>query len=251
MSVWEAVTWDIARAGGLTAYLLLTLAVALGLMLSLRLQSPRWPRIINNELHNFLTLLAAVFTGVHVLAVWIDPFTHFGWNEILLPFVSSYRPFWMAFGIVGLYLGIAIGISTWLRPRIGYAVWRRLHVLTLALYGLVTVHGIATGSDTRTWWALALYLGSLAVVGTLFVSRMRKRPEARSGTTTRAMPASSAGTAQRGPMAPGARRAVSLPQPPRSARYGVSPAVAPVRQDGDPCRAPNTPNAQGYLRKLT
>lgn len=208
MSIWEAVTWDVARAGGLTAYLVLTLAVALGLALSLKLQSPRWPRIINSELHNFLTLLASIFTGVHILAVAMDPFTHFGLNEILLPFASTYRPFWMAFGIVALYLGIAIGISTWLRPRIGYALWRRLHVLTLVVYGLVTVHGIFTGSDTRTWWALGLYLASLILVGTLFVRRMRisqqpQNPAVRSpGAGVPGVPASPNGQMRVRPAAP-------------------------------------------------
>lgn len=172
MSVWEAVTWDVARAGGVTAYILLTLAVAVGLALTLHWQSNRWPRLINSELHNFLTLLALVFVGVHVLAVWVDPFTHFGWNEMLVPLASHYRPVWMAFGIVGLYLGLAIGLSTWLRSSIGYAWWRRLHVLTLALYALVTVHGIATGSDTRTWWGIALYVTSVALVGGLTWRRL-------------------------------------------------------------------------------
>src|SRR5215831_19142441 len=78
MSVWEAITWDVARAGGFTAYILLTLAVALGLALTLQIQSSRWPRLINSELHNYLTLLSLVFVGVHVLAVWVDPFTRFG-----------------------------------------------------------------------------------------------------------------------------------------------------------------------------
>src|SRR5574340_1584585 len=87
MSTWQAVTWNIARTGGFTAYLLLTLSVALGLALSMQLQSPgRWPRLVNSELHNFLTLLALVFTGIHVLAVLVDPFTHFGWYEVLIPF---------------------------------------------------------------------------------------------------------------------------------------------------------------------
>ncbi|HZS79331.1 MAG TPA: ferric reductase-like transmembrane domain-containing protein [Ktedonobacteraceae bacterium] len=173
-SIWQAVTWDVARAGGFTAFGLLTLSVALGLALSLQIQSPRWPRIINNELHNFLTLLALIFTGVHVLAVWIDPFTNFGWNEVFIPFVSHYRPIWMALGIIALYLGIAIGISTWLRPRIGYALWRRLHVLTLLLYGLVVVHGIMTGSDTQTLWAMLIYGFSILLVSTLLWLRLMK-----------------------------------------------------------------------------
>jgi predicted ferric reductase len=172
-TIWQSVTWDIARAGGFTAYILLTLAVVEGLALSTQIQSPnRWPRLINSELHNFLTLLSTIFLVVHVLAVWIDPFTHFGLNEILIPLASSYRPFWMALGIVGLYLGIAIGISTWLRPHIGYKWWRRLHVLTLGIFALATVHGIGTGSDTQTPWALGIYLVSLVLVGSLLCRRV-------------------------------------------------------------------------------
>src|SRR5260370_6864525 len=92
-TIWETVTWDVARAGGFTAYILLTLAVVVGLALSTQFQSPsRWPRLINSELHNFLTLLSTLFLGVHVLAVIADPFTHFGLNELLIPLPSHYRP---------------------------------------------------------------------------------------------------------------------------------------------------------------
>jgi predicted ferric reductase len=172
-TIWETVTWDVARAGGFTAYILLTLAVVVGLALSTQLQSPsRWPRLINSELHNFLTLLSTIFLGVHVLAVIVDPFTHFGLNEILIPLASHYRAEWMALGIVGLYLGIAIGISTLLRKRIGYKWWRRLHVLTLGIFALATIHGLGTGSDTQTWWALGIYLVSLVLVGALFCRRI-------------------------------------------------------------------------------
>ncbi len=172
MSLWQTVTWDVARAGGFTAYVLLTLSVAIGLALTLQWQSGRWPRLLNSELHNFLSLLALVFTAVHVLAVWVDPFTRFGLAEVFVPMVSHYRPLWMAFGIVGLYLGLAIGLSTWVRPLIGYAWWRRLHVLTLVLYGLVSVHGIATGSDTRTVWGVLIYAGSITLVGGLLFVRL-------------------------------------------------------------------------------
>ncbi len=173
MSIWQTVTWNVARTGGFTAYILLTLAVAIGLALTMHLQSPSyWPRLINSELHNFVTLLSVVFVGIHILAVWVDPFTRFGWNEVFIPLASHYRATWMALGIIALYMGIAIGLSTWLRPMIGYAWWRRLHVLTLVVYGLVTVHGIATGSDTQTWWGLVIYGGSIALVGGLLLWRL-------------------------------------------------------------------------------
>ena len=181
-TIWENVTWNVARTGGFTAYILLTLAVIAGLALSSQLQSPgRWPRLVNNELHNFLTLLSSIFLSIHILAVWIDPFTHFGWNEILIPFASGYRTLWMALGIVALYLGLAIGLSTWIRPRIGYTWWRRLHVLTLGIFALATIHGLGTGSDTQTPWALGLYIGSSLLVGLLIwrrIAKARKRQQA-------------------------------------------------------------------------
>ena len=183
MTLWQSVTWTVARAGGFTAYILLALAVIVGLALSLQLQSPaRWPRLLNSELHNFLSLLALIFTGVHVLAVLVDPFTRFGLSDVLIPFASSYRTVWMGLGIVALYLGIAIGISTWLRPKIGYTWWRRLHVLTLGIFALTALHGVATGSDTRTWWALAIYGVSILLVGGLTCRRLQlsMRQKARS-----------------------------------------------------------------------
>lgn len=193
-TIWETVTWDVARAGGFTAYILLTLAVVAGLALSTQLQSPkRWPRLINNELHNFLTLLSTIFLGVHILAVVLDPYTRFGWNEILIPLASHYRPIWMALGIVGLYLGIAIGISTLLRKRIGYSWWRKLHVLTLLIFVLAAIHGIGTGSDTQTWWALGIYGVSYITVGGLFIRRVflsknkAKHAPVRSATPARPM----------------------------------------------------------------
>jgi len=147
--------------------------VIVGLALSTQIQSPsRWPRLLNSELHNFLTLLSTIFLGVHILATWVDPFTRFSWNEILIPLTSHYRPEWMAFGIVALYLGIAIGISTWLRPLIGYKLWRQMHVLTLVVFALATIHGIGTGSDTQTQWALGIYLVSSVLVGSLLCRRL-------------------------------------------------------------------------------
>ncbi|MHB8600529.1 MAG: hypothetical protein ACYDER_27445 [Ktedonobacteraceae bacterium] len=180
MTLWPTITWDVARAGGFTAYILIMLSVAVGLALTMHWQSPKWPRLINSELHNFLALLGTVFIGVHVLAVWVDPFTRFGWAEVFLPFVSHYRPLWMAFGIVALYLGIAIGISTWIRPLIGYKWWRRLHVLTLLSFILVTIHGVATGSDTRTWWGVLIYGGSVLLIGSLLWQRLIKPTTAKS-----------------------------------------------------------------------
>lgn len=174
-NAWSSFDWTIARAGGFTALLLLTLAVASGLAMSVQWQSSsKWPRIINNALHNFLTLMSTIFVGLHILTLWIDPFTHFNWYEMFIPLTSSYRPLWTAFGIIGLYLGIAIGISTLLRSRIGYRWWRRLHVFTILIYTLVIIHGITSGSDTTTWWGYGIYTLCILTVCPFLVLRLIK-----------------------------------------------------------------------------
>ncbi len=203
--------WLVARASGFTAYVLVTLAVVFGLLLSQRWQSRRtWPRLVNEQLHQYTTLLAGVFTAIHGISVWIDPFTAFTLKEVLVPGVSHYRPLWMALGIISAYLGLAIVITGWLRPKIGYPWWRRLHYLTFVVWLLATLHGLGDGSDTRTVWAIAIYgLSSAAVVG-LTIARLlrpagRPRVAARPGWAAVAglIALAMAGFAAAGPVRPG------------------------------------------------
>lgn len=176
----SGLSWEVARAGGFMAYGLLATSVAIGLVVSLKWRSPRWTRFVTTELHRFLTLLALVFTGLHALAIAIDPFIRFTPAEVVLPFVSHYRPLWIALGIVGAYLVIAVYASDWIRPRVGYAWWRRFHYLSFGAFGLALLHGLGTGSDTRTTWAIAIYAGSAALIAALFALRALPPAGARS-----------------------------------------------------------------------
>jgi len=163
----HTLSWEVARVGGIVAYLLVSGSVVVGMLVSLKLRSSRWPRWVTTELHRYLTSLALVFTAIHGLAVWIDPFTAFTPAEVLIPFASHYRPVWIALGIIAGYLVLAVWASEYVRARIGYAWWRRLHFGAFAVFALATLHGIATGSDTATPWGLALYaipVGSVVVL---------------------------------------------------------------------------------------
>ena len=172
MNAWSAITWDTARAAGFASYVLLTAAVSVGLVLRNRWQSTRWPRLVTNELHGYLSLLALVFIAVHVVAVLVDPFTRFGLVEVLVPLASHYRPVWMGLGIVALYLLLAVWVSSRLRAHIGFRTWRTIHVLSYGVYGAATVHGLGTGSDTRTVWASVLYASSVILVAVLAGRRL-------------------------------------------------------------------------------
>ena len=151
----------------------------MGLVLSLGWRSPRWTRFVTNEVHRFVTLLSLVFIVVHGVAIAVDPFIKMSVPDVLVPFLGSYRPVWVALGIIAAYLALAIYLSERIRTRIGYGWWRRFHALAFAVFAMALVHGIATGSDTRTAWGLALYGGSLLLVGFLLVLRLFPDPPGR------------------------------------------------------------------------
>jgi len=207
MSIDHTLSWEVARVGGLLAYLLTTVSVVLGLLLSLRTHSARWPRFITNELHRHVTLLSLVFIAVHSVAVWLDPFTGFNLGEVLLPMASHYRPLWIAFGIVGAYLALAIWLSEYVRGSVGYAWWHRFHMLAFVVFLLGTVHGLGSGSDSSVPWAVALYGGSVLLVAALVLVRAGRTLAGRPGTGLAAVVGATvlavAFFAIRGPLYPG------------------------------------------------
>lgn len=164
--------WYFARAGGFVAYGLLTASVALGLVASLRLASPRWPRAMTTEIHRFVTMAALGFTALHVITLMAHPDEGFGIAEVLVPFASDREPLWTALGVIAMELSVAVWLSTRLRSRIGYARWRQLHYLAFVAYGTALVHGIAQGTDTGTPWARLVYIGSMGLVGGLLAVRI-------------------------------------------------------------------------------
>lgn len=180
--------WYIGRGSGIVAYLLLTLSVVLGIALSRRWHSPGWPRLVVHEAHRWATLTFYLFVAIHVTMMLLDPFAGFSVTDLLVPFASSYRPLWLSLGIVAAELALAIGASVWVREWIGYRTWHILHGLAYPIFVASLLHGIGTGTDSGTLWAILLYGGSAFAVIAATVWRTARLPQTRA-----AMLATSAG----------------------------------------------------------
>ena len=93
------VWWYAARSGGLLAWVLLAASVLWGLALTTRmagrLTRPAWLL----DLHRFLGGGALVFTGIHVVAILLDGYVHFGFAEVLVPLTGTWHPVAVAWGI--------------------------------------------------------------------------------------------------------------------------------------------------------
>jgi DMSO/TMAO reductase YedYZ heme-binding membrane subunit len=154
--------WYVARATGIVAWALLTVAVVWGLLLSTHLlgrrPTPRWLL----DLHRFLGGLALAFTGLHVAALVADTTTSFGPAAVLVPFASSWKPGPVALGVVALHLLVAVEFTSLVMRRIPRRWWRSVHATSFAAFWLATIHLVTAGTDAAH---PALVLAALAAAG--------------------------------------------------------------------------------------
>jgi methionine sulfoxide reductase heme-binding subunit len=166
------VTWYVARASGMVAFALLTTTVLLGLVMSGRARLRRWPRFAVEDVHRFASLLTWSFVGVHALALLADSYLPFSVVDLLVPGLAPYRPLATSLGVVAMELLAALALANLLRTRISYRLWRRTHYLNFAVWLLALAHGVTSGSDSDTAWALAMYVLAASLVAGLTAWRV-------------------------------------------------------------------------------
>lgn len=156
--------WFASRGTGVVCLLLLTASVVLGVITSVRFETRHWPRFVLERLHRNISLLIMVFIGIHVATTVIDGFVPIGYLDAVIPFRSPYRTIWLGLGAVALDLLLALAITSVVRVRLGYRVWRAVHWLAYACWPIALMHGLGTGSDARQGWMVALDVLALASV---------------------------------------------------------------------------------------
>ncbi|MEO8458184.1 MAG: hypothetical protein ABI559_10265 [Chloroflexota bacterium] len=168
-------SWYAARAAGMVAYLLAAGSVMFGIATSTKLGGKLMGKSNVADVHRALSLLSIIAIGAHTLFLGLDQYADFTLSELFIPFVTWYRPVWTSFGIIAAYAAIAVYVSFYLRPVIGYKAWRSFHYIAFAVFGLGTLHGLGSGADSGAAWALAIYGGCTAGVLALLAYRIASR----------------------------------------------------------------------------
>jgi methionine sulfoxide reductase heme-binding subunit len=165
--------WYSARASGLVAWVLMAMSVIWGLVLSTKLRPPGVRPAWTLDLHRFLGGVAVAFVGVHIASVMLDSSVHFGARDVLVPFASGWRPLGVAWGIVGLYLLLAVELSSLARKHLSPRIWRRLHFLSFPLFLSATWHLLSAGTDAHSGLVLMGVAGLGTAVAVLTAWRIR------------------------------------------------------------------------------
>ena len=141
--------WYLSRASGVVAWSLLAASVLWGLLLSTRVfdrkPSPKWL----TDLHRFLGGLAVVFVGCHVGSIVADSYVHFGAADVLVPLATKWHPVAVAWGIVVMWLMLAVEVTSLAMRHLPRRLWHAVHLSSYGLFVSATVHAFAAGPDTR------------------------------------------------------------------------------------------------------
>lgn len=185
------ITWIILRAAGIGAYLMLFGSVAFGLVAT---SAPFGKRIAKQSatlIHQFLSTVGLVLLGVHIGGLLLDTYIHFGAKEVLVPLASTYRPFAVALGVLGMYATVLVLVSSWVRRQYAPKLWRTLHMAAVPAFGLCLLHGLFAGADATRRWMFLTYVMTASVVVFLLVLRgltVGMRPERRTQSSPRPEP---------------------------------------------------------------
>ena len=108
---------------------------------------------------------AVTATALHVGTLVADNYVHFGPRQILVPLASSWKSGAVTWGVFGLYLLIAVQVTSMLMKRLPKRLWRAVHSGSYALVWVATIHAGTAGSDTtnRVYQGFALLLTIVAV----------------------------------------------------------------------------------------
>jgi predicted ferric reductase len=162
--------WFISRSSGVLAYVLLTLGVMWGLVQSGSILRPTIPPPLALGLHSLLNWTSLAMAALHALILLGDNFIKLTLGDIVIPFISPYRPLVVGLGVLGIYLMFLLALSFYARRQLGQKTFRTLHYASYLTYLLVTWHSLGAGSDSHVLWPL--YVLSIGAVGFLTMWRI-------------------------------------------------------------------------------
>jgi methionine sulfoxide reductase heme-binding subunit len=172
--------WITSRAAGIVSLVLASLAVSLGLVMSLRMVRARRPDLL--ALHEVLSLGTLVALAVHGLSLLGDSFIHPSIVDIAIPFGWNYKTVWTSIGIIGGWALVFLGLSYYARHAIGATRWRKLHRLTALAWIAGIVHTLGEGTDAGQIWFLAMLaivaVPALALLAARYLTDEAPRPTA-------------------------------------------------------------------------
>lgn len=168
----DQIWWFATRGAGLMTWAVAAGSVIFGLLMSSKImgKQPGFPWLL--DVHRFFSTLTAVFLALHLVTLWADSYVDFGFREFFVPHTSEWRRGAVTWGVLSMYLMIAVELTSFVRDRIPSRAWHGIHLLSYVSLVFGSVHAWQAGSDVRNPIVLSVGLATLALVVGLTVFRI-------------------------------------------------------------------------------
>jgi DMSO/TMAO reductase YedYZ heme-binding membrane subunit len=164
--------WYVTRSSGIIAWLAATAAVVIGLIAATRRSRAAARRRWWVDLHQGFAALACLFAGLHVVAILADGFVDLTVADVLIPLWGAGGDIGLAAGVIGLYVLIAVEVTSVAMPRLPRWAWRAVHETSFAVFALGTAHAALIGTDTTNPVLRWLGIAGIALVTALVIQRL-------------------------------------------------------------------------------
>ncbi len=167
--------WITSRAAGTTAMIFASASVGVGLAMGTRLmKSPD-----RRNIHQMLAIATVVALAVHGVTLLGDSYLRPTLIDITVPFALSYKTIPTSIGIVAGWGIVILGLSYYVRAKIGVQRWRMIHRFTALAWLFGLVHAFTEGTDAGQSWFIALILLTAAPALSLLAWRLGSNRGAR------------------------------------------------------------------------
>ncbi len=145
---------DLSSFAGLTAMVLMTLNVLLGLLVTTNYQTHRaWPHrklpVTFFRIHNWTAYLALSVAILHPLILLASSTARFKPMDILWPFSSPGQRNYNLLGALTLYSFAFVVVTSYFRPKLRYRPWKKLHYAAYFAAASMYLHGTLIDPDLK------------------------------------------------------------------------------------------------------
>lgn len=183
--------WYLTRSAGLVSWVLLTLTLLAGALVSGRMTERRGARRWLLDLHPFLAGLGLAAGVLHVVAAIADTTVGLRWIDTVVPFTSLWNPVGITFGVLAVWSLAAVEVTSLARRHLSRRTWRGIHLFSYVAAWTLTLHAALAGTDLRNPLVAGLALGIVTVTTVVTVRRslVEPRPSAAGPRAPRNRPA--------------------------------------------------------------
>ena len=163
--------WEWIRLLGFLSYFYFTLSIVFGLL-------RKSPSIKSNknlyfQLHQLSGWLGLYAVLAHMILLIIDQYEPYKIAQILIPFSADYKPVLSALGSIAFYFFLLVFFtSDFLIKKMGFARWKKVHLLVLPAWVISLIHGILIGTDSKNIYVLLFYGMTAMLVAILSLIRV-------------------------------------------------------------------------------